>query len=108
FGTDVVWWFAVVLVTHLLNVTLLYAALHRLTGSWRLASFGAALWGTAPMQEGALGWYAVYGHVLAGTCVLLVLVRLAARWRDERPLPGSEVAGWCVALVVASASFRVG
>ena len=70
-----------VLLTHLLNVALLFSLIRLLTGSATLACFGAVLWGTSPLQEGTLGWYTAYGHVLATTVMLLVLlsvVRLAA------------------------------
>src|SRR5262249_26016997 len=41
-----------VLLTHLLNVALLFGLLHALTASALLACFGAALWGMSPLQEG--------------------------------------------------------
>jgi len=75
-----------VLLTHLLNVALLFGLVSLLTGSAMLACFGAVLWGTSPLQEGTLAWYTAYGHVLATTVMLLVLlsvVRLAAT--DSRP-----------------------
>jgi hypothetical protein len=65
-------WFA--LVTHLINVVLLFALVRGLTGSASLACFGAALWGILPAHEGTIGWYSAYGHALASTFVLLVLL----------------------------------
>jgi hypothetical protein len=66
-----------VLITHLLNVALLFGLVRLLTGSATLACFGAVLWGTSPLQEGTLGWYTAYGHVLATTVMLLVLLSIA-------------------------------
>src|SRR5262249_57351468 len=76
-----------VLLTHLLNVALLFGLLRALTASVLLACFGAALWGMSPLQAGTLGWYSVYGQVLAVAALpplLLPLGRLAA---PRAPLP---------------------
>jgi hypothetical protein len=58
FGLRADLFFWQVLLTHLLNVWLLFRVLHALTASRLLASGGAALWGTSPVQLGTLGWYA--------------------------------------------------
>jgi hypothetical protein len=55
FATATPYYFAVVLLTHLLNVYLLFAVIRAQTGSAAVACFGAALWGTCRMNEGALG-----------------------------------------------------
>ena len=62
FGANagVYYWMAVL--THVANVALLAVLIRTLTASERLACFGAVLWGTAPVTEGTIGWYAVYGH----------------------------------------------
>jgi hypothetical protein len=106
FGTDPLGYFAVVLATHFVNVLLLFALIRALTGNLRLACFGAALWGMCPVNEGSLGWYSVYGHVLAATLVLWVLLEVVrapgapARW--WKPWL------WYAALLLASMSFGVG
>ena len=73
-----------------------------------LASFGAALWGSTPFNEGSLGWYSVYGHVLVATALLLILCqveRLATRGR----IPARRTQWWWYALVLAAAtSFGTG
>jgi hypothetical protein len=73
FGTNPAGYFWLVLITHVINVALLFRVVHRMTDSTRLACFGATVWGTSPVHDGALGWYAVYGHVMATTAVLLIL-----------------------------------
>jgi hypothetical protein len=82
FGTNTDGYFTVVWCTHLLNVGLLFWTVERFTRSAWLACFAAFLFGTCPVLEGSLGWFAVFGHVEAATALLLVLVdagRLAAR-----------------------------
>src|SRR5437867_4382371 len=79
FGTQAQYYFLAVLLTHALNVALLFRVIRLLTRSPALACFGATLWGSAAVNEGSLGWYAVYGHVLAGTGLLLVLDGIARR-----------------------------
>lgn len=108
FGTRTEVWFLIVLLTHLANVALLFAVVRQLTGSGRLACFGATLWGVAPANEGALGWYAVYGQVVAATFVLLVLLRLARRSDVPGPVPVREVLAWCALITGAATTFGVG
>lgn len=104
FGADPAPYHWLAFVTHLLNVALLFALLRRLTGSPALACFGAALWGTLPVNEGSLGWYSVYGHVMATTCVLAALLMLA-RTADAAP---RRILAVLLLLVVAGTSFGVG
>lgn len=96
-------YFATVLLTHLLNVYLLFQVLRTALESDRLACVGATLWGTSPVLEGTLGWYAVYGQVLATTLVLAVL------WDSIRPGPvtSRRALGWSLLLLLAATSFGV-
>ena len=97
-----------VLVTHLLNVALLVLLVARLTGNAAVAALVAMLWGTSPFHVDVLGWYSVYGQVLAATCALWLLwqvarVAAAGGGRTER-MPWS----WPVAMLLASTSFGSG
>jgi len=90
FGMDATGYFAIVLVTHVVNVLLLFAVARRLTGSAMLAGFGAVLFAISPTNGGTLGWYAVYGHALSTTCLLAALLLLVdvndqAAVRPSRP-----------------------
>src|SRR5512139_454444 len=108
FGTQPEYYFWAALLTHLLNVSLLFGVIHAWTHSTRLASFGAALWGCSPLNEGALGWYAVYGHVLVGTFMLMILyqvARLAAG--DGRP-SRRRLRFWYGLALAAATSFGTG
>ena len=107
FGAAPTWYFAIVLLTHLLNVYLLFAVIRTQTGSAPLACFGAALWGTCRMNEGALGWYSVYGQVLVGTALLWLLWRLSLVAAGA-PLPRRAPASWVLLLIVAATCFGTG
>lgn len=107
FGTEVQFYFWLVLVTHLLNVYLLYRVLEQFTGSARLACFGASLWGVAPINEGALGWYSVYGQVLSATVILWLLYELGRIADGARPARVAPLR-WALLLLVASTSFGTG
>ena len=107
FGPHPRGFFYIALLTHLLNVALLFAVIRRLAGSERLACLGATLWGTSPVLEAALGWMSVYGHVLAATVILAVLVHLARLADGARLRPLAPLA-WAALLFVAATSFGIG
>lgn len=93
--------------THLINVALLFGVVRRLTGSARLACFGSALWGVSPLHQGTLGWYAVYGHVLVAT-VLLVILYQAAGEAMASPLRPAPRWLWYALALMAATSFGTG
>lgn len=96
------------LITHLLNVLLLFLLVARLTGRLGLASFGAAFWGISPLNEGSLGWYSVYGHAVVGTAMLIVLVQASRCMVEQRP-PSARMRGfWYVLALMAATSFGTG
>lgn len=107
FGTSAPGYFWLVLLTHAVNVVLLYSCLQIFTGSKRLAAFGAALWGSAPLQEGSLGWYSVYGNIMAGT-VALSLLRDLARSTIGKPVDAGRLLSWLPLLAIGCTSFGVG
>src|SRR5262249_60845504 len=103
FGAHPAYYFWTVLLTHLVNVALAFRVIRALAGSDLLASFGAALWGTSPLSQGTLGWYAVYGQVLVATAVLLILDgALEAATTGEAPSRGVRAWGYVLALVAAN------
>ena len=108
FGMRAEYWFWMVLITHLVNVYLLFRTIRWLTGSARLGAFGAALWGTCPVQAGALGWYSVYGEVVVGSILLLLLSRAARAGAGGRPPSRLSAVTWPLLLLVACTSFGVG
>jgi hypothetical protein len=108
FGVDPRGYFALVLLTHLANVLLLYQVVRELTASQRVACFGAALWGMCPVNEGSLGWYSVYGHVLAATLMLWVLRQVIRAGHAPETVRWWAPWLWYLALLLASMSFGVG
>jgi hypothetical protein len=108
FGAEPRPWFWSVLLTHLLNVLLLYRAARRLTGDVLLACAAATVWGTCPMLEGALGWYSVYGQVLLTTLALIVLGDLAGMLRAGGRLSARTAARWGLLLAIGGACFGSG
>jgi hypothetical protein len=108
FGPDPRPYFWCELLTHLVNVLLLYYVVRRLTGDRALACIGALLWGTTPALEGALGWYAVYGQVLLTTIVLVLLASLASLLEEGHPLSLCGAVWWGWLLIAGAASFGTG
>lgn len=101
-------YFVPVLLTHMANVYLLTRLIERLTHSASLACFGATLWGIAPANEGSLGYYSVYGHVLVATTLLWVLNDLTRVEKGTRRLSRRHLAGWFGLLFAGSMCFGVG
>lgn len=108
FGVHPEPYFWTVLVTHLVNVWLLFRVIRQLTASLYLASFGAVLWGTSPLHEGTLGWYSVYGHVLAGTVLLVILDSILRSRSTETELPRRREFLWFVLALVGANCFGIG
>jgi hypothetical protein len=96
------------LLTHLLNVWLLYRLVRLLTGRPALASFGACLWGISPSVEGTIGWYSVYGHALVAVALLIILHQAVERAAQGTPPSlGTRVVWYGLALGAAT-SFGTG
>jgi hypothetical protein len=107
FGVNPLPYFILALLTHLLNVFLLFEVVRWLTASRRVACVAAGMWGIAPVHQGTLGWFAVYGQALAGTCALWVLVGLA-RCRAGQPVRALTPWLWAAAMIGGGLSFGVG
>jgi hypothetical protein len=107
FGMEPALYFCLTLATHLVNVWLLFRIVERIGGSPLAAFVAAALWGMAPANEGTLGWYAVYGQVMAATAALWVLADLAA---CARGIPARRAAPfwWFTVMMIGGTSFGVG
>ncbi|HLK12244.1 MAG TPA: hypothetical protein VKW76_12770 [Candidatus Binatia bacterium] len=108
FGTAPGGYFWVALLTHLLNVWLLFEVVAALTTSLGLACFAATLWGTLPAHAETLGWYSVYGEVVCATLLLIVLLGLARQLDGVEPVRTPLVLLWSVLIVVASTCFGEG
>jgi len=90
-------------VTHLVNVWLLFRVIRGFTADAALACLGATAWGTSPLCLGTLGWYAVYGHLLVATVLLVVLAQMPGHTPSFR-----RAVGWSLLLVAGATCFGVG
>lgn len=94
--------------THLLNVWLLFLVIDLFTRSRSAAVFGAAAWGVCSLHTSAVGYYAVYGHVMVGTIVLLVLLQVGLVARASTGPSSAMAALWYALALVAATSFGTG
>jgi hypothetical protein len=107
FGQQAAGYYWLALLTHLVNVALLFFIIRHTTRSVGMAVFGAGLWGASPLHLGALGDYSVYGQILATTLIAWVLLRLA-RLTDLLNVSAKELVAWAVALLASTMLFGVG
>ena len=108
FGTHPEPYYWTSFLTHLVNVWLLFRVLLLFTHSTRLACFGATLWGISPFSEETLGWYAVYGHALVGTLLLIILDQALRAAEAARPPSRRTLCLWYALALMAATSFGVG
>ncbi len=105
FGAEPAGYLWTALLTHLVNVALLFLVLRACSGSPHLACLGASLWGISPLHEEPLGWYSVYGHVVATTLVLSVLLDASRHIGRGAPLTPRRAWLWVGLMTTASNSF---
>jgi hypothetical protein len=108
FGLDPRPFYWTLLLVHLANVALFFRVVRHLTGSPRLASVGALLWGTYPYHEGSLAWFCVHGNVLVGSAFLIAINGLASHEEANRKVGGLAAAWWATLLLVACTCFGTG
>jgi hypothetical protein len=108
FGLHAEWYTLLALATHLLNVFLLYRIVDVSSGRPELALLAALFWGMSGLAQGSVGWYSVYGHVLAATFSLWFLVDVARVARGERELSRWAAVRWNALLLAAATSFGTG
>jgi len=108
FGVHPAPYYGLVLLTHLLNVWLLFRVIELLTRSPKLGSFGAAAWSISPHHAGTLGWYSVFGHVLVGTALLVIINQAVAAAVAHRAPTRGELWLWYVLALLAATSFGSG
>jgi hypothetical protein len=107
FRTEPLPYYLLAFATHLLNVVLAYRVIRSCGGGARAAVFGATLWGILPADQGAIGWYSVYGHALATTFTLSVLLRMSDVAAGGVPLRFEAVL-WAAGLALGATCFGVG
>lgn len=108
FGIESAGYQWVLLLTHLLNVGLLYGLILNLTRRPGLAVFGAALFGLSPTAQGSIHWFSVYGNVLAASGTVWVLFDATRPSRRSARVPPHVQAIWYATLLAVGTSFGVG
>jgi hypothetical protein len=108
FGFHSAPWYWTALLTHLLNVWLLFGVLGTVTGSASLACVGATIWGICPLAVATVGWYAVYGQAMVATILLLVLAGLSRLSVAGDPLPPRTAWVWYALLLAGTMCFGTG
>jgi hypothetical protein len=99
--------FTGMLATHVVNVLLVFTVGRRLTRSSFLSCFAAVAFAISPQNPGTLGWYAVYGHAIATTFVLTLLLLLLDA-DDRRPIGTGRALAIAACALAASQSFGNG
>ena len=108
FGLHASFYHWTALLTHLLNVFLLFGILRTLTRSVPIACFGSALWGTTPLAAGTIGWYAMYGQALLTAIFLVILDRLVRLAAAGEALPARTACTWYLLLLAGTTCFGTG
>jgi hypothetical protein len=96
----------VLLLTHLLNVGLLFTVVRGFTRRAGIALFAASLWGMSPLTAHSVFWFSAHGHLLMVLGVLWVLKGLSRYQEEGARIPGRTLVGW--ALVTVAFSFAYG
>lgn len=97
-----------VLGTHVANTALLWDVVRRLTDAPRLAAVLASCWAGCAVHYGSLGWYSVYGQVLATLLLLLTLRSMLIQRERPGPVAWPRLAAWWIAQALAATSFGLG
>ncbi len=101
-------YYALAIATHGFNVYLLYRVVEKTTGRIGLALAAAFIWGTSSLNQGSIGWYSVYGHVLSGTWTLLFLYGAARVASGQGSLSRPTPWLWFCCMLGAATSFGSG
>ena len=97
-------YYALELVTHLVNVALFYKLLRRIGCSLELSTVVAFLWGIAPVHQGTMRWFSVYQAVLTTTTTLVAMLELARAIENRRPMRTKEIVVATLALWTGAAT----
>jgi hypothetical protein len=108
FGINSQYYFIIVLLTHLINVALLYYVILFFTGKRNIALFFSTLWGISPINQASLGWFSAFGYVIVVTFLLLILLDIGRiKTAAMKPHPVMFIK-WLIILLLSSLTFGVG
>jgi len=108
FGLESNAYYGLAILSHLVNVFLLYRVVEISTSRSGLALVASLLWGMSAVNQGSLGWYSVYGHVLVGNFLLWILYDMARIRYEGIELGNLKLLRWYLLLLAAATSFGTG
>lgn len=108
FGYESFFYYAVALLTHVLNAGLLFLVIRTFTGSGLIAVAGSTVWAVSPLDAGSVGWFGVYGHVMLASFLLVVLYDVARLARGQAEASTWMLARWYALTLAAATSFGFG
>jgi hypothetical protein len=108
FGVWAAGYHGVALLTHLVNVLLLFRLVEVSSGRRGLALVAALLWGMSGLHQEPIAWHSAHGHSLVTTFALWFLLDLARLARDRREPSWGAVARWYALLMAAATSWGTG
>lgn len=108
FSMNAEYYFAIVFITHLLNVFLIFHIIKNLTKRPYIAVFGSSLWGMCTINHGALSWFSVYGFIFTGTCLLWIFFDFSRLLNDKFSITKIMIVRWYLLLFAAATSIGVG
>lgn len=85
FRMDAGWYLRGILVSHLVNVALVYGVARALAGRTAVAAVAAGLWGITPSFQATLQSLAAFGAVISAGALCWALLELARAAEDYRP-----------------------
>ena len=100
--------YATVLAVHALNVWLFFRVLRNLGAGWAWACVGATLWGASPLHADTLGWYSIFGQVLAATALLFVLDDVTRLAVTRASFSRGRAVCWWILLLAGSGCYGMG
>lgn len=101
-------WALLNLATHLVNTALLFELIRKTTRSRTLAALGGAMWGTSILHVETMSWFAVYGHVMVGVVLLVVLNDVVTYSKGPGPIPTRVAVRWAFLLWLGSTCWGIG
>lgn len=108
FGINSEYYFIFVLLTHLINVALLYYVILFFTGKRNIALFFSTLWGISPINQASLGWFSSFAYVIVVNFLLLILLDIGRiKTGGVKPHPIMFIK-WMIILILSSLTAGVG
>jgi hypothetical protein len=106
FHMDAPWYFRGILVSHLVNVALVYGVARALSGRTAIAALIAGLWGITPGFQGTLQSLAAFGTVISAGALCWALLEVARAAAEYRPPTAFALVRVNLALLVCAGGMQ--